>query len=104
MSIFNKISQGARSLFNKATNPVLFRKINNTARKIDNSVQKVGIFLLPIVSGYNPAYGAQLANGLASTHNIRMGIQNGLDTATRVKNSLEKAIKPPQDNITSHYG
>ena len=45
MTLFQKVGRSANRLFTKyAKDPALFRKISNSARDIDATVQKVGNF------------------------------------------------------------
>ncbi len=92
MKLFSKISEGATKLFNKIGNENhLFRKINNTARKIDNSVAKIGQFLVPTAHHF----------GFHGAANL---IANTADSVHAVRNHLEKAIKEPVSDIRkNHY-
>jgi hypothetical protein len=52
MKLFNKIGNGVK-LFNKSLNDgSLFRKVNNTARKIDHSAMRVGEFIKPVANSF----------------------------------------------------
>jgi hypothetical protein len=92
MKLFSKISEGATKLFNKIGNENhLFRKISNTARKVDNSVSRIGAFLVPTARNFG-------YNGVASL------ISNGVDSVHQIRNNLEKAIKQdPSDIRKNHY-
>jgi hypothetical protein len=92
MKLFSKISEGATKLFQKmGQENHLFRKISNTARKIDNSVAKVGRFLVPTAHRL----------GFGSVGNF---LSNGVDTVHAIRNDLEKAIKDPVSDIRrNHY-
>ena len=84
MGLFDKITQGASNLFNKVTNdPNLFRKIDNTARKIDNSVVRVGAFLKPIAN--IAGLGGVVDSAVAGVHGLR--------------NNLERSVKQPIGKI-----
>ena len=79
MSLFQKVGRSANRLFNKyKTDPNLFRKISNTARDVDNVIQKTGQFLTPL-SMLNPS----TATALGSV----------MGTSRVVANSLEKGYK-----------
>ncbi len=92
MKLFSKISEGATKLFHKIGNENhLFRKISNTARKIDNTVAKVGRFLVPTANHFG-------------YHGIGSLISNGVDSVHQIRNNLEKAIKEPVSDIRkNHY-
>jgi hypothetical protein len=88
-NFFQKLGQGAKKFFTKTlTDPNLFRKIGNTASKIDNTVQRVGSFLQPIVTAYNPEMG--------------MALNAGLNTSHAVTNNLEKSINAPISQIQAN--
>ena len=79
MTLFQKVGRSANRLFTKySKDPALFRKISNTARDIDATVQKVGNFLTPL-SMLHP----ETAIGL-------QGVMNG---SRVVSNALEKGYK-----------
>jgi len=79
MTLFQKVGRSANRLFTKyAKDPALFRKISNSARDIDATVQKVGNFLTPL-SMLHP----EAAAGL-------QGLMNG---SSVVSNALEKGYK-----------
>ena len=85
---FKKLGNDTKRFFTKTlTDPNLFRKIGNTAAKIDNTVQRVGSFLQPIVSAVNPEAGMALGEGLA--------------TSSAISNNLERSIKTPMSQIKS---
>ena len=92
MSFFNKIGQGARTLFNKVggNDGSFFRKVGNTARKVDNSIARVGNFLASSANsmGLNPVAGM---------------INAGTNAAHQIRNNLERSIKAPISNIRGHY-
>jgi hypothetical protein len=90
--LFSKLSQ-APKMFSKAYNdPNLFRKMSNTARKADHTIQRVGNFIansgkevLGVMSG--------VQGGSDAVHNIRKHFQNALP-------QIEKKIKAqPQGGI-----
>jgi hypothetical protein len=85
---FKKLGQDTKKFFTKTlTDPNLFRKIGNTAAKVNNSVQRVGAFLQPLVTAYNPAAGMALGEGLA--------------TSSAISNNLERSINTPMSQIKS---
>ena len=87
-NFFQKLKQGANKFFTKTlTDPNLFRKIGNTASKIDNGIQRVGSFLQPIVSAVNPEMG--------------MALNAGMNTSHAITNNLEKSINSPIEHIKS---
>jgi hypothetical protein len=100
MTFFNKVSNNAGKLFNKAmgTNGI-FNKINEIGRKADNSIQRVGSFIRPIANHFG--LGDVVKNGLTQVHNLRM---KGTDAVNSVKNGLERAVKAPMNDINrSNY-
>jgi hypothetical protein len=99
MPLFNKIkSEGAR-LFSKIGSeiPNVFNKINEFARKADNSVAKVGSFL---VSGANSLGLTPVADtikeGAKFIHGKRLELKNGV-------NSLARAYKAPLSEARNIY-
>ncbi len=90
--MFGKILNGAKSLFNKIANDHgdIFNKISIGARKFDNSIARVGKFLIPSVSQFSPVAGKFIQGFVDGTHDIR--------------NNLEKAIHTDINDIrTSNY-
>ena len=59
--------------------------MSNTARKIDNSVARVGSFLQPIAKIINPSLGDLVNRGVNGVHQVR--------------NSLEKSMRTPMRDI-----
>ena len=100
MGLFNKVSQGAGKLFTKAMGKNgVFNKVNEYARKADNSVQRVGNFIRPIANHFG--LGDVVKNGMNQVHNMRMQGTNAVNT---IKNGLERAVKAPMGDITrSNY-
>lgn len=85
MKLFNKIAKGANRLFHKLrADPHIFRKISNTASDINSIVHKVGNFLTPMATAYNPALG--------------LAIQGGVQGTNQIANSLEKVISGHKKN------
>ena len=79
MALFEKIGKTANRLFAKySSDPNLFRKISNSARDINATVQKVGNFLTPL-SMVNP--------------NTAVGLQGLLTGSRTVSNALEKGYQ-----------
>ena len=79
MSFFNKVSQGAGRLFGKAiADKNIFRKITNTAKRIDGGINKVGNFLSPLAKLYG-------VDGMLKT---------GMAASNQVSNALEKYAMP----------
>ena len=75
-------------LFKKIANDKnLFRKFDNTSRKVDNSVARIGAFIKPVA---NMAHlGGYVDDAVNGVHAIR--------------NGLEKATKTPMNEIRSSY-
>lgn len=98
--MFNKVSQGATKLFNKSMGRNgIFNKVNEYARKADNSIQRVGNFIRPVANHFG--LGDVVKNGLNHVHNLRLQATNGVNT---VRNGLERAVKAPINDINhSNY-
>lgn len=93
--LFSKISQNAGKLFNNAVGKNgIFNKITTGTRKIDNSIQRAGNFLLPILD--RVGMGKTLQSGLNQIHDTRQYIN---DEVNNVKNSLERSVKAPINSI-----
>ena len=88
MSFFNKLASGAHKLFSKVGghDPNFFRKVGNTARKIDNSVQRVGNFL------------ASSATSLG-LHPIADAINGATASGHEIRNNLERSIRAPINEV-----
>ncbi len=86
MNLFSKLYE-APKMFSKLINdPTLFRKVGNTARKIDNSIARVGNFLVGTAKNIGLGAFAPAINDVVNkVHNVR--------------SSLEKAIKAPVNEI-----
>ena len=79
MTLFQKVGRSANRLFTKyAKDPALFRKISNSARDIDATVQKVGNFLTPL-SMLHPE--------------SAVGLQGLMKGSSVISNALEKGYK-----------
>jgi hypothetical protein len=89
MKLFTK-NNGMTKLFSKDGGKTLFQKIGDHARKVDNTVTRVGNFLSSSARtlGFNPI-GDIIDRGVKTVHNIR--------------NNLEKSIKAPLNDIRQHY-
>ena len=100
MKFFNKVSQDAGKLFNKPMgNNGIFNKVNEFARKTDNSIQRVGNFIRPIASQFG--LGDVVKNGLNQVHNLRL---KGTSAVNSIRNGLERAVKAPINDINhSNY-
>ena len=86
-SFFTKVGVNARKIFNKSANdPNIYRKIQNTARKVDNSAARVGHFL------------TSTANSLGF-NKIGGYIKDGTDAIHDIRNNLEKSISTPLNQI-----
>jgi hypothetical protein len=86
MSLFQKVGHTFGKLFSESNAPTLFRKVSNTARKADNSIQRIGGFL------------ANTAGALGQ-HAIANGIKSGLGVVHNIRGSLQKAIHAPLGDI-----
>ena len=97
MKFFNKVQQDASKLFNKAVGQNgIFNKVNELARKTDNSIQRVGNFIRPLAA--QVGFDGVVKSGLNRIHDMRM---KGTDAVNTIKNSLEKAVKAPMGQIMS---
>lgn len=85
--LFSKIGNSTK-LFGKMGNDGnLFRKFDNTARKVDNSVMRVGAFIKPVAD--MAGLGSYVNDAVNGTHAIR--------------NGLEKAIKTPVNDLRRNF-
>ena len=85
--MFNKVGNSSK-LFNKVGNDgKIFNKISNTARKIDNSVMRVGAFIKPVADVVG--MGGYVNSAVNDVHAIR--------------NGLEKAIKTPINDLRRNF-
>ena len=85
--VFNKLGKTTQ-LFNKiGKTDNFFRKLDNTSRKVDNSVARIGAFIHPV---------ADMAH---------MGgfVDDAVNSVHAVHNGLEKALKTPIGEIRSKY-
>lgn len=94
-TLFNKVSQGANQLYNKAMGGNgIFNKIDVGTRKFDNSVQRVGHFLRPIANHFG--LGDTIHAGVGLIHSTADDLRN----ANRaIRNNLEKSVKAPIGDI-----
>ena len=99
MSFFNKMSNSAGRLFNKATSKGgIFDKVNVALRKGDNTVQRVGAFIRPIAD----KFGLGDVVGGAVNKFSALATQ-GRDLNRDIRNNLERAVKAPISDIKSNY-
>ena len=74
MSFFNKISQNANRLFSKVVNDKnIFRKINNTVKKIDGGIHNVGNFIAPVAKAFG--YDGMLNSAMNASKNVANGLE-----------------------------
>ena len=85
--IFNKLGK-TTSLFNKmGKTDNFFRKLDNTSRKVDNSVARIGAFIHPVADmAHMGGFVDDAVNGVHAVHN-----------------GLEKAIHTPMSQIRSSF-
>jgi len=85
--LFSKQGNGSE-LFKKIANDKnLFRKFDNTSRKIDNSVARIGAFIKPVANmAHMGGYVDDVVNGVHAVHN-----------------GLEKATKTPMSQIRGSF-
>ena len=85
--LFSKQGNGSE-LFKKIINDKnLFRKFDNTSRKIDNSVARVGAFIKPVANmAHMGGYVDDVVNGVHAVHN-----------------GLEKAVHTPMSQVRSSF-
>ena len=93
MGLFRKVNSGIRMFSKTVSNPNLFRKISNTARKVDNSILRVGSFL--VSAGNSLPYGigkplSLLGKETAQTaHKLRLGLEKaGARDLAKIKNNI----------------
>ena len=84
-SIFNKIQKGTNSFFNKFKGHSIYNKAHEIARKADNTVKRVGHFLVPMANYVSPLLGGQLQTGVNLVSRLRQGVD-------RVTNNLERTV------------
>ena len=95
VSFFNKVSQNAQKLFKNATGSNgIFKKTTDALRKGDNTIQRVGNFLLPLADKIGMSN--VLQSGLNTVHGYRQQIS---DEVNNLKNGLERAVKAPISDI-----
>ena len=96
--LFQKVTQGANSLFNKSMGRNgIFNKIDTGVRKFDNSVQRVGHFIRPIADHFGLGHAVQ--SGVDLVHSSSNDVR-GANRA--IRNNLEKSVKAPINDI--HHG
>jgi len=87
MKLFQKLHHHAHRLFHKIKNDNnLFNKISIGARKFDNTVQKIGSFVVPVAHQFGQHHIAD------AVHGVVQGVHH-------VRNHLEKAIKHHPDEL-----
>jgi ABC-type transporter Mla subunit MlaD len=96
MKLFSKISHGASKMFNKASDsaPTMYRKFNNTIRKVDNSVARVGNFIANSSDHFtgNKLLGDSVRGITSSVHQTRKNLQNDLEKS--IKGNLNDVRDP----------
>ena len=107
MSWFNKLASKSNKLFGKVggNDKNLLRKVGNTARKIDNSISRVGSFLANTANTYGQRALANSINGVTGgIHQVRGHLQNAIRSPmSDIRgNNLEKAIKEPAGDGTMY--
>jgi len=86
--LFSKAQSVKPLLFGKVkSGNGLFGKIDDTARKIDNSVMRVGAFIKPLADNF----------GLGSY------VRDGVNEVHAIRNGLEKAIKAPVNDLRKNF-
>lgn len=85
--LFGKVGNSSK-LFTKAgQGGNLFRKIDNTARKIDNSVLRVGAFLKPA----------------ADYVGVGNYVNDAVNGSHAIRNALEKSIRTPVNDLRAQF-
>jgi hypothetical protein len=99
MSFFNKMSNSAGRLFNKATSKGgIFDKVNVALRKGDNTVQRVGAFIRPIADQFG------LGDVVGGAVNKFSALATrGRDLNRDIRNNLERAVKAPMSELQNNY-
>ena len=88
-ALFRKVKNTSRLFGKILQDPNLFRKVTNTARKTDNSMARIGSFLVDTANQF----------GLSP---VASGIKNVVGGAHGIRNNLEKAIRTPIGQIQSN--
>ena len=85
--LFSKQGNGSELLKKIVNDKNLFRKFDNTSRKVDNSVARIGAFIKPV---------ANMAH---------MGdfVDDAVNSVHAVRNGLEKAVHTPMNELRSSY-
>ena len=81
-NLFKKIGDSARLFTKTVSSPSFFRKVDNTARKTDHSMARVGSFLVDTANQF----------GLSP---VASGIKNVVGNIHGIRNNLEKSIRSP---------
>ena len=95
MSFFNKIGSNAQKLFNKSmSRNGIFNKVNEYARKADNSVARVGHFIRPIADQFG--LGGVVNGAVNRVHDLKNQVTN---VNNSIRNGLERSVKAPIGDI-----
>jgi len=94
-NFFKKLGADAGKLYRNAVGSKgIFNKVTTIGRKADNTIQRVGNFLLPLADRVGMS--GTLQSGLNTIHGYRQQIN---DEVNNVKNGLERAVKAPMSSI-----
>ena len=94
-NFFKKVGSDAGKLYRNAVGSRgIFNKVTTIGRKADNTIQRVGNFLLPLADKVGLSDPLRL--GLNTIHGYR---QQFNDQVNNVKNGLERAVKSPMSSI-----
>jgi hypothetical protein len=94
-NLFKKVGSDAGKLFRNAVGSRgIFNKVTTIGRKADNTIQRVGNFLLPLAD--KVGLSDPLRAGLNKIHGYR---QQFNDQVNNVKNGLERAVNLPMGSI-----
>jgi len=79
------MQKGSKSLFNKFKGHSIYNKAHEIARKADNTVKRIGHFLVHMANYVSPLIGGQLQTGVNLVSRLRQGVD-------RVTNNLERTV------------
>jgi hypothetical protein len=88
-ALFRKVKNTSRLFGKVLQDPNLFRKISNTARKTDNSMARIGNFLVDTANQF----------GLSP---VASGIKNVVNGTHIIRNNLEKAVRAPIGQVQNN--
>ena len=85
--MFQKLGNATQLFTKLGKDKNLFRKFDNTARKVDNSIARIGAFIHPV----------------ADMAHLGGFVDDAVNGVHAVRNGHEKAIHTPMNEIRSNY-